>query len=101
MSDPAYMTMREIARYFESTTSHKIGRILKALGLRTHDGMPSRRAHELGLVSKRPVYWNERYEVTTWHGEKTMRLLEKAGLKLKRLDHRHVVQVSDVVMGRR
>jgi len=67
MSDPVYMTMREIASFLESTTSNKIGRILKELALRLENGEPSPRAHQLGLVSRRPVHWNEHYDVTTWH----------------------------------
>jgi len=61
MSDSEFMTMREMARFFQSTTSNKIGRILTTLGLRLDNGNPSPRARQLGLVSKRRVYWNERY----------------------------------------
>ena len=75
-----YWTQREIAKLFGST-SHKIGRVLKQLGLRLENGKPSSRAHQLGLVRKRPVYGKEYFDVWTWHLGKTLPHLEPAGLR--------------------
>ena len=85
-----YMTMREIAKLFGST-SHQIGRALKRLGLREENGEPSPRAHQLGLVHKRPVYEKECFDVWTWHVEKTIPFLEADGLNGNHLDHGYVV----------
>ncbi len=78
-----YMTMREMARLLDSTTSNRIGRILKQLGLRASDGTPTAMARQLRLVSQRPVYWNNNWTVTTWHFERTLPFLLQAGLTLR------------------
>lgn len=88
MSESNHMTMREIARLFEGMTSNKIGRLLKQLGFRLDSGAPSPKAVELGLVSKRPVHWNEHYDVTTWHYERLLPHLIEAGLKPKSEDQK-------------
>ena len=83
MYDSEYTTMQEIARYFDDSTSHTIGRHLKECGLRLANNEPSELAHQLGLVRKRPVYGREPHEVWTWHLAKTLSRLEGAGLRLK------------------
>lgn len=77
-----YDTMENIATFFGST-SHKVGRILKRLGWRLDNGEPSPQAHRLGLVRQRPVYGREYYPVWLWHVEKTIPILQEAGLTLK------------------
>jgi hypothetical protein len=81
MSYSRYTTMREIAKLFGST-SHQIGRALKRQGLRQENGEPSRRAHQLGLVRKRPVYEKEWHDVWEWDVENTIPFLEADGLTL-------------------
>ncbi len=69
-----YCTMREIAKLFGST-SHRIGRHLKKMGLRLENGEPSSEAHRLGLVHRRPVHGREAFSVWTWHLQKLTPLL--------------------------
>ncbi len=76
-----YWTMRELAKLFGST-SHKIGRVLKQLGLRLENGAPSSQALHQGLVKRRPVYGREFHDVWTWHVGRTLPYLEAAGLRL-------------------
>jgi hypothetical protein len=75
MSD--YMTMKEIGALF-GTTSHKIGRELKALGWRTSEGKPSYAAFQAGLCEQR---WTQDWMnyCWAWDCEKTVRLLEENG----------------------
>jgi hypothetical protein len=72
-----YMTMREIGWEF-GTTSHKVGKKLKELGLRTSDGRPSRQAFEAGLCDQRWAPGMENY-LWAWHGERVVRLLRESG----------------------
>jgi len=74
-----YWTMKEIGSLFR-TTSHKVGKKLKEVGLRTPQGRPSQRAFEEGYVQQRwdedrPVY------VWAWHKNKTVALLEANGFE--------------------
>jgi len=72
-----YLTMKEIGAGF-GKTSHKVGKKLKELGLRTAAGKPSRIAFEDGLCEQR---WTSDWMnyCWAWHGEKILRLLKKAG----------------------
>lgn len=77
-----YWTMREIGRLFD-LSSHKIGKKLKQLGYRTPDGKPSHKAFDEALVKQRwaddqPVY------LWAWHRDKTVAVLEQAGLEKSR-----------------
>ncbi len=78
MIDSEYWTMREIGALFE-VSSHKIGRALKAIGLRTGEGRPSRAAFEDEYVRQR---WTEdgAHYLWAWHAKKTITVLEKHGL---------------------
>jgi hypothetical protein len=68
-----YMTMRDIGGRL-GMTSHQIGRTLKAMGLRTPEGRPSRMAFEAGLCEQRWAPDGEHY-VWAWHGEKVLQML--------------------------
>jgi hypothetical protein len=79
MTHEKYWTMKELGTLF-GLSSHKIGRKLKDLGLRTQEGKPSQRAFAQGLVRQRwdedrPVY------VWAWHKDKTVALLKQAGME--------------------
>lgn len=74
-----YWTMKEIGTLF-GVSSHKIGKTLKELGLRTPENKPSKKAFDLGLVKQRwaedmPVY------LWAWHRDKIAALLEQAGME--------------------
>lgn len=86
MSECEFATMREIAKLLGST-SHKVGRALKRLGLRLEDGNPSPGAHQQGFVKKRPVFGKETIDVWLWHAAKTFPLLHAEELHLQSRDH--------------
>ncbi len=77
MASSDYMTMREIGQVF-GTTSHKVGKKLKEIGLRTLSGKPSRTAFEGGLCDQR---WTQdmTHYCWAWHTERTVRLLRESG----------------------
>jgi hypothetical protein len=79
MSD--YLTMRELGRLL-GTTSHAVGRALKKVGLRTRDGKPSWAAFQGGFCDQR--WYGENY-VWAWARDKTLRVLEEAGLERRPL----------------
>jgi hypothetical protein len=76
MSDE-FLSLTELGQQF-GISSHKMGRLLMTLGLRTKDKKPSSTAFQGGFVTQRAstqpgtYYW-------VWHGEKTMQLLHEAG----------------------
>jgi hypothetical protein len=70
-----FWTMKEIGAVF-NTTSHKVGKKLKELGLRTADGRPSRQAFEAGLCDQRWTSDRMNY-CWAWHAEETVRLLRE------------------------
>lgn len=74
-----YWTMREIGVLF-GISSHKIGKALKDLGLRTTEGKPSKQAFDGDYVQQR---WDEDHPVYlwVWHRDKTAALLEQAGME--------------------
>jgi hypothetical protein len=69
--------MREIGKLF-GVTNHTVGRKLKTLGLRTTDGKPSCEAFVRGLVARN--FTDDQNYWWVWHVEKTVPLLETAGL---------------------
>ena len=74
-----YSTMKEIGEEF-GVTSHKIGKVLKDLGYRTDKGRPSDKAFEECLVNQRWTDDSFNY-LWAWDREKTIGILEKAGLR--------------------
>ena len=73
-----FATMREIGKVF-GVTNHTVGRKLKELGLRTTDGKPSGKSFAMGLVEQKFTD-DYRHYCWVWHVEKTVSLLEEAGL---------------------
>lgn len=73
-----FATMRESGKVF-GVTNHTVGRKLKTLGLRTTDGKPSCKSFALGLVEQKFTD-DYRHYCWAWHVEKTVPILEKAGL---------------------
>ena len=61
-------------------TSHKAGKWLKQIGLRTPDGKPSPRAFKESFVAQRGSSQPNTY-FWVWHGAKTQKVLEEAGFK--------------------
>lgn len=57
--------------------SHDVGRKLKALGLRTDDGRPSRRAIDDGFVQERILEYGGSHWL--WHEQKACEALDGAG----------------------
>jgi len=73
-----FCSMEEIGMLFDRT-SHKVGRMLKILGLRTPDGKPSQKAFQGGFVKKRIAEYREGKYHWVRHLEKTVAMLEAAG----------------------
>ena len=74
-----FQTMKENGRRF-GITSHQVGRILKAAGLRTQTGKPSRKAFVEEWVQE--TWTSDRLNYTwAWDTEKTAALLESNGLR--------------------
>jgi len=74
-----YMTQTQLGKLF-GTTSHKIGQWLKKIGLRDAEGKPTEKAHDGGFCTQAQsgqcgYHW-------TWHSEKTIAALRKAGYAL-------------------
>jgi hypothetical protein len=74
-----YLTQTQLGEIF-GTTSHQVGRWLKELGLRTVNNQPSPTAIKGGLVQQVTMA-DGVCTFTTWHKEKTVALLERAGLR--------------------
>lgn len=74
-----FLSLTELGRLC-GVSSHKIGKWLVAVGLRTQDKKPSPRAFREGFVEQRgstqpgTYYW-------IWNVEKTMAVLTEAGYK--------------------
>jgi hypothetical protein len=79
MNDDNYSSLTELGAVF-GVTRNAIGKRLKELGLRTHEGKPSQKAFNEGFVSQR---WGIDRDVYNWvwHQEKTIAELEQSGLK--------------------
>ena len=80
-SDFEFSTMKQLGRMF-GVSSHDIGKWLIAVGLRNHwDKRPSYDAHHSGFVHQTPNPTGYGY-FWSWHTEKTLAALEKAGWKI-------------------
>ena len=72
-----YTSMTEIGGYY-GVTSHRVGKWLSELNLRTESKMPSQLAFKFNLVMELPstnpgtYFWG-------WHEEKILSLLDEAG----------------------
>ena len=76
MSEHEYESMRDLGKRY-GISSHKIGKLLVALGLRTVAGRPSARAFELGLVKTASTgRGDENGYFYVWHVAKTTKLLD-------------------------
>ena len=91
MSD--YMTMKELGIQLGGMSSHQIGRTVKELGLRTHEGKPSRKAFEQKLVSQRFTDDGEHY-LWAWDSTRTIRLHAEHARKREE-DHTKGQSASD------
>jgi len=78
MSDE-FMSMTEIGRSF-GVSSHKVGKWLVDLSLRTTDKKPSQKAFNEGFVQRRESTNFATY-FYVWHAENTMQALDTAGHK--------------------
>jgi hypothetical protein len=72
-----YKSLTELGRVY-GVSSHQVGRWLKELNLRTHDGKPSHTAFDFGLVNTRPSRGFNTY-FYVWHEEKMLDILDAAG----------------------
>jgi len=70
------MTLSQLGSLF-GVTSHKAGKWLVDIGLRTAEGRPSRRAHQEKFVETAPSR-GQGY-IWAWHAERTVAALEEAG----------------------
>jgi hypothetical protein len=81
-----YLSLTELGRLY-NVSSHRVGKWLVSLGLRTREKKPSESAFSGGFVSQRDstqpgtYYW-------VWHAEWTMRLLKQAGYQAVSADPR-------------
>ena len=80
MQGDEYKSMKELGQEF-GLTSHKIGRTLKDIGLRTEEGKPSHTAFEQGYVKRRWAEQRSDIYLWVWHYDKTVAALESAGVK--------------------
>lgn len=91
MSNPDYSTMKELGTIF-GTTSHKVGRKLREMGLRTRDGKPSPTAFRAGLCGQRWTHDHTNY-CWAWHTEKVTKMIRENGFG-------EVTRVAPVAGGR-
>ena len=72
-----FVTMKELGQLL-GLTNHQVGKMLKEMGYRTHDGKPSLVAFSLDMVQQRfkPGSW-ERY-CWAWSYNRTLPLLRDA-----------------------
>lgn len=70
------LTQTQIGKLF-GVTSHKIGRWLQNIGLRSDDGRPTRQAHQEGYCEQVPSRGQGYYWV--WRSEKTVEALVREG----------------------
>jgi hypothetical protein len=81
-----YLSLTKLGKLY-GVSSHKVGRWLVALGLRTNDKRPSESAFSGGFVAQRDstqpgtYYW-------VWHAAKTVHLLNEAGYQAVSADPR-------------
>lgn len=81
MLNDDYLSLEEIG-LFLGTTSHRIGRLLKALGYRTLDGKPSNKAIRVGLAQKRYGHYTTDRYVWAWHKKKIFPILKTVEMRL-------------------
>ena len=73
-----FLSLTELGKLC-GVSSHKVGKWLVGLGLRTQAKKPSPRAFKEGYVEQRGSTQPGTY-FWVWHGEKTMKVLTAAGL---------------------
>lgn len=71
-----YISQRQLGELF-GDTSHKVGKWLKALGLRDEEGLPTKKAHEGRFCKMKSA--GDKCTLWVWHSEKTVAALKKAG----------------------
>jgi len=71
-----HMTLTQLGQLF-GVTSHRVGKWLVDIGLRTNEGRPSAQAHRGQFVETAPSR-NQGY-IWAWHAERTVAALEEAG----------------------
>jgi len=76
MSDE-FLSMTDLGKLY-GVSSHKMGKWLVALGMRTTDKKPSRTAFDNGFVEQKDSTQPGTY-FWAWHAEKTISALAKAG----------------------
>lgn len=74
-----FLSLTDLGRLF-GVSSHKIGKWLKQVGLRTSANKPSPRAFKEGFVDQRGSTQPGTY-IWVWHAEKTQKVLSEAGFK--------------------
>ena len=94
MNDDNLLTMKEIGKLF-GVTSHVIGRKLKELKMRNKEGKPSPAAFKGHYYGQRFTQDYENY-CWAWHAEKTITLLELAGMRRVKDEAPLLPQDSDV-----
>lgn len=78
MNEHEYESMRDLGKRY-NLTSHKIGKLLTAQGLRTA-GRPSSKAFDLGMVKTASTgRGDEDGYFYVWHVAKTTKVLDAAG----------------------
>jgi hypothetical protein len=82
-----YTTMKEIGASL-GLTSHQVGRCLKRLGLRTHDGRPSQEAFRRQLVERKFTPDESTY-LWAWRTDVIAELLAEATDQAERESPRH------------
>ena len=77
MNNEEFQSQTELGKLY-GVSSHKIGRWLVEVGLRTREKKPSYRAFNEGFVEQRPSTQPNTY-FYVWQKEKTVALLEHYG----------------------
>jgi len=72
-----FTTMTDLGKLFDES-SHKLGKWLMAIGLRTPDNTPSQKAYDGGFVKQAPTGRGTGY-FYLWHRDRTIQALESAG----------------------
>lgn len=79
-AEEEFMIMKKIG-VMSGTTSHRVGKVLKDWGYRSHNGAPTKMALSKGMVEEHhPIEdkpWISQY---TWHVKKTCQVLKMAGV---------------------
>ena len=75
-----FLSLTELGKMY-GVSSHKIGKWLRDLGLRTEEGRPSRMAFSGGFVAQRPSRGIGTYYYV-WNASKTRELFDEKGCRL-------------------